>query len=266
MLAAAGKCDSADLSSRAVPFDLADVLQKPAENHGRLFHVSGRARRVTKIVLSESDLKQRFGFDHYYQIDVMVPLGDRPVRLARDKDDKTGPVIDSTFPVVCCVLELPERLRNVADREDLNEDMVFDAFHLRLWSYASQYLDKFDREQREEAIAKALKTGEPLPTDEETPKHKRRQPSPLFLAKTASFAPAVEKSDYGLGSLVGSVLIGAIFVIGLLVWRFRREDGTARAKLHQMATPVRFDRDGAESSANDSSSSDSHNSRQDPSA
>ncbi|MFO0904577.1 MAG: hypothetical protein U0939_16350 [Pirellulales bacterium] len=239
MLAAVDRCDPAELKARAVPFDLAPVLQKPADHHGQLYHLMGRARRVTKVVLNEPELKDRFGIDHYYQIDVMVPLGDRAVRIARDKQDPSGPLIDSTFPVVCCVLELPERLRNVTDREDLNEDMVLDAFHLRLWSYQSQFLDKFDREQKAEAIAKALAEGRAPPTDEEeTPKGKRRQPSPLFLAKTAAFAPPVEKSDYGLGAVVTWVLLGAIAVVGLLVWRHQRGDVSARERLRRPPTAL----------------------------
>lgn len=230
MLAAVKKAEPAVLAQNAAPCDLPPLLQKPGEQHGRLFHVYGRAKRVTKILLNDPEIKDRFGIDHYYQVDVMVPLGDREVRVPRDKRDKTGPVIDVAFPVICCVLELPERLQLMSERTDLNEDMTFDAFNVRLWSYQSQFLDQWEQEERGGANPAA--TG-----DNAEQVARRRQPSPLFIARSAEFAPVVEPTDHGLGSVVGSVLIGVIFVIAALAWFASSGNRKARAKLRQSETP-----------------------------
>ncbi|MFO0817321.1 MAG: hypothetical protein U1A77_05235 [Pirellulales bacterium] len=233
MLAAVKEADPQVLAQEAAPFDLPPLLQKPGEQHGKLFHVYGRAKRVTKILLNDPEIKDRFGIDHYYQVDVMVPLGDSEVRVPRDKKDKTGPVINVAFPVICCVLELPERLQLMSERTDLNEDMTFDAFNVRLWSYQSQFLDQWEQEQRsaEEAAPSV---------DDAEKATRRRQPSPLFIARSAAFAPVVEPTDHGLGSVVGSVLIGAIFVIAVLAWVASSGNRKSRRQLRN-AEPPRFE-------------------------
>lgn len=230
MLAAVKRSEPAQTGPRAAPFDLAALLQNPGRQHGRLFRVSGRAKRITRIVLTDPEVKDRFGVDHYYQVDVMVPLGDQEVRVPRDKNDKTGPVFSVAFPVICCVLEVPERLQATSDREDLNEDMTFDAFNVRLWSYQSAFLDQFEREQRTQQTADGIAppAGQDPSADAPT---RRRQPSPLFIARTADFAPALETTDFGLGKVMTWILIGAIGLVVLLLWRHQVGERRAREQL-----------------------------------
>ncbi|MFM7073990.1 MAG: hypothetical protein ACKO38_19560, partial [Planctomycetota bacterium] len=251
MLAAVSRVDVAEMQPLARPFALAELLNKPGEQHGRCFHVHGRARRVTKVVLNDPEIKDRFGIGHYYQLDVMVPLGDSEVRLSSGKGDKSGPVFNIAFPVICCVLDVPERLKQLGERGDMNEDMTFDAFNVRLWSYQSPFLDQFEREQSERGGAD-LSAGGAVPASnsavgatggknepvggnkglqEPGRGPRRRQPSPLFIARSAVFAPVPPPTDHGLGSVIAWVLLGALEVVGGLMWHSTRGERTARHRL-----------------------------------
>jgi hypothetical protein len=252
MLAAVSRIEVDAVRPLARPFALAELLNKPGEQHGRCFHVHGRARRVTKVVLNDPEIKDRFGIGHYYQLDVMVPLGDSEVRLSSGKGDKSGPVFNIAFPVICCVLDVPERLKQLGEQGDMNEDMTFDAFNVRLWSYQSPFLDQFEREQAERSAtvgggggggaANAIpegtgnvasggptKVGKGLQEPGRGPK--RRQPSPLFIARAAVFAPVAPPTDHGLGSVIAWVLLGALAVVGGLMWHSNRNERIARQRL-----------------------------------
>lgn len=244
LLAAVARIDVAAMKPLARPFALGELLNKPGEQHGRCFHVHGRARRVTKVVLNDPEIKDRFGISHYYQLDVMVPLGDSEVRLASAKGDKSGPVFNIAFPVICCVLDVPERLKQLGERGEMNEDMTFDAFNVRLWSYQSPFLDQFEREQAERAAAspaggtpaagdggKAAAGGSAAGPQEPGRGPRRRQPSPLFIARSAVFAPVAAPTDHGLGSLIAWVLLGALAVVGGLMWHSNRGERIARQRL-----------------------------------
>ncbi|MFM8252205.1 MAG: hypothetical protein ACKOBW_11465, partial [Planctomycetota bacterium] len=144
MLTAAGQGTAADWAV-APEFDLVPFLQHPQQQHGKLARVSGRVKRVTKIVLSSSEIQDRYGLDHYYEVDLMVPLGNREIRLPRNAQDKEAPVISNSFPVVCCVLDVPPRLRELAENASINEDMTIIGFNFRLWSYQSAFLNNAAR-------------------------------------------------------------------------------------------------------------------------
>jgi hypothetical protein len=254
LLAAVSRIDVAAMRPLARPFALAELLNKPGEQHGRCFHIHGRARRVTKVVLNDPEIKDRFGIGHYYQLDVMVPLGDSEVRLSSGKGDKSGPVFNVAFPVICCVLDVPERLKQLGERGDMNEDMTFDAFNVRLWSYQSPFLDQFEREQAERSAAVGggggggagaanpatdgtgnIASGGPGAVgkglQEPGRGPRRRQPSPLFIARSAVFAPVAPPTDHGLGSVIAWVLLGALAVVGGLMWHSNRNERIARQRL-----------------------------------
>jgi len=177
-------------------------------------------------------------------LDVMVPLGDSEVRLASAKGDKSGPVFNIAFPVICCVLDVPEWLKQLGERGEMNEDMTFDAFNVRLWSYQSPFLDQFEREQAERAAAapvggsaaagdggKAAAGGSSAGPQESGRTPRRRQPSPLFIARSAVFAPVTAPTDHGLGSMIAWVMLGALAVVGGLMWHSNRGERIARQRL-----------------------------------
>ncbi|HND56165.1 MAG TPA: hypothetical protein PLV92_27300, partial [Pirellulaceae bacterium] len=227
MMSAVKKIDPVETRS-APQFELGPFLQKPRDQHGKLRTVYGRAKRITRISLSDPTLKERFGVDGYYEIEVMAPLGDQEVRLPRGPDDKDPPVITVAFPIVCCVLDVPERLRNVADREDLNEDMILQGFNFRLWSYQSQFLDDFSRQRDGENPDDGPLPGEAPRKGKADRTGPRRQPSPMFIAARADFLPPRETGASNFGTWIGIGLIALIGGVFFANWWFNRNSPAPR--------------------------------------
>jgi len=87
LLAALGQPKAADLHSAArQPLDLVSLLEKPSEHTGEIRSIEGVARRILKVAVSDADIQSRFGIDHYYQIDMFLPLGDASLRLGKAGD------------------------------------------------------------------------------------------------------------------------------------------------------------------------------------
>ncbi len=145
LLAAIGRADPQQLNARArrdVPFG--PLLQQPEQQQGRLLMIEGTVRRVTKVLVGERDIQQRLGIDHYYQIDLFVPLGNQKVRLGEASEDKEAPTFEDVYPVVVCALRLPPELPEAAD---LHEDVRIAAVYFKLWPYRSEYVSSFDTHQ-----------------------------------------------------------------------------------------------------------------------
>ncbi len=150
---------------RADPLDLAPLLLEPETQHGRLIRCRGTARRITRVVVDDPDIRQRFGIDHYFQLDVSLPLGDRTIRLGKSSEE--GPVFTNSFPATFCVLRLPPRLERLAEAmsagelqaETLNEQVSLTGFYFKLWAFRSEYVASFDERQRQ--IAPMLVAAEP---------------------------------------------------------------------------------------------------------
>ena len=169
LLAAIGRAAPADVfgHAEAAP-DLTPMLTQPETQHGRLVSLPGTAKRVQKIAIDEPDVRQRFGIDHYYQVDVFVSLGNTEIRFEQKGGKKESPVFRNQYPVTCCVLALPAGL---PARDDIAVPVRFAGVYFKLWAYKSEYVSAFDDRQR--------------------------QVSPLFIATT----PRVVKFDNSASQL-----------------------------------------------------------------
>jgi hypothetical protein len=127
-------------------FDVAALLQRPETQQGRLLRLTGTARRVQRIAVSEEDLRQRFGIDHYYQIDLFVPLGDVEVRFGAGPKANRGPIFANNYPVTCCVLDLPQDL---PAEDNIAIPVVLAGFFVKLWAYQTEYVSSIDPQQRQ---------------------------------------------------------------------------------------------------------------------
>ena len=56
-----------------------------------------------KVPVSDRDVRRRFGIDHYYEIDLFVPLGDKTLRFGKDAKGEENPVYANTFPATLIV-------------------------------------------------------------------------------------------------------------------------------------------------------------------
>ena len=203
MLAAVGRL-SPELLARypADTIDLAPLLLDPKSQHGRLIRCRGTARRITRIEVNDPDIQERFGIDHYFQLDVSLPLGDQTVRLG--KSDEDGPVFTNTFPATFCVLRLPAKLQKLADKmtagqlesETLNEQVVVSGFYFKLWAFRSQYISSFDEQQR--------------------------QIAPMLIAAEPQVVEYSYARDPWVGLLLGCIFLGLLLVAWFGVWRFNR--------------------------------------------
>jgi hypothetical protein len=203
LLAAIGRAAPADVFGRAEAApDLTPMLTQPETQHGRLVSLSGTAKRVQKIAIDEPDIQQRFGIDHYYQVDVFVSLGNTEIRFESKGKQKEAPVFRNGYPVTCCVLALPAGL---PARDDIAVPVRFAGVYFKLWAYKSEYVSAFDDRQR--------------------------QVSPLFIATT----PRVVKFDNSASQLV-SWIVGTAFVLlivlaGFFTWFPWRSDKRVREQL-----------------------------------
>jgi hypothetical protein len=180
MLAATGRADPDTVFAQASrEFDLGQLLNQPAEMQGRLLAFRARARRVQKIVIDDPDIRQRLGIDHYYQIDLQMPLDDQEVRLVTRPGETDGPVFRNFYPAHCNVLELPDGL---PDGPDVDQQLLVAGFYFKLWAYRTEYVQTFGQE--------------------------KRQLGPLFLAVTPRVIEQRRESNPLWGWLGGSDLPG----------------------------------------------------------
>lgn len=184
------------------PLDPVPLLQAPEEHHGEMLHVRGRAQRVMKVPVEDADIRRRFGIDHYYEIDLFLPLGDTALRFGKDAKGEENPVYTTTFPVTLIVRELPPDL---PEGENVREVVQADGVFFKVWTYRSRYTDKFSQ----------------------------LQPALMFLAPK----PTVIHSDPEANAVVGALVIAAFVValgtVVIVLWWFNWTDRVARAAVRE---------------------------------
>jgi hypothetical protein len=184
------------------PLDLVSILQQPLEHLGEAFTVRGTARRIMRVPVGDADIQARFGIDHYYEIDLFLPLGDKSIHFGKDRTGEKNPVYHNNFPATLIVRRLPPGLE---EGENLRESIRADAVFLKIWTYRSNYAARFGQ----------------------------MQPAPLFIA----LEPAVEApppvANWVTTALVGAALALAVGVIAIVGWWYRGSDQPAEAARKQ---------------------------------
>ncbi len=192
LLAALRSSTPEDLWKHAeAKLDIVKVNEQADKHCGRMLVVQGNARRITKIMLEKPDI-ERFGFQHYYEIDMFVPL-ERPIRFGK-RDDANAPIYEHNFPIQVCVLRLPEGL---SESQKINQTIRLPAAFFRLWVYRSQYTAELGK----------------------------RQVSPVLIGLEPEI---VHSSSLSLGPYVSLIALGVFaLVLGgiwLGMWRYGRSD------------------------------------------
>jgi hypothetical protein len=172
--------------------DIPLLLQKSETMLGSRLKIKGIARRITKVTVSAADIHQRFGIDHYYEIDVFVPL-DKPMKVAKSAKDKDALLYGNEFPVALLVPRLPVGLQV---SENCHDQISADGTFYKLWTY-----------QTSSASQKNM-----------------RQAAPLLMASEVRL---VQRGDPLAG--VGSAVVTALMVLGggsllVIYWWFRMTD------------------------------------------
>ncbi len=181
------------LSSPAPGLDLARLLKEPQKVQGHVLPVRGLARRVARVEVPDVDIRQRFGIDHYYEVDLSLPLR-QTIRLGSDPANKADAVVyENSFPATICVRELPAGL-TVGD--GLRQPVEASAVFFKVWLYQSTYTDRA----------------------------RLAQPAPLFLARQVQVVAEQETPRWWSDVIVGAAMAVALLTfVGILLW-FRWSD------------------------------------------
>jgi hypothetical protein len=194
LLAAAGRFIPPQETGNVQSGDLrgfAGLMKAPADHLGELYQFDGTARRAIKIRITDSDVIARFGFDHYYELEVFIDLGG-VLQIADRKVD--------TYPVVFCIRELPP---GMPSGEHISEHVQVRGFMFKLWTYSTEITNKLNPELR--------------------------MRSPLLVGRTIEWQSRQAQSGPTVGTT--SVIVLSILVAAGLfcAWKFRRGDREFRS-------------------------------------
>lgn len=193
------------------PLPLADVLLRPAEFTGERFRIEGLARRVIRIQVPDADIQERFGIDHYYEIELFLELP-RPVVI---HDPQTGVELPyDRFPVTICTPQIPA---DMPQGDDIRYPITADAHFFKIWSYRSQFVQRI-------ASGPAATEMQPDIWQGRAEQRGVRQQSPLLVA--TGVLPLVHDppdTHWPLTAL-SVVLFGGFFGILCIRWWYRRQD------------------------------------------
>jgi hypothetical protein len=204
LLAALKNDQFGPLPSLSNPASVAALLEEPAELQGENLPVEGLARRVMKVAVSDADVRSRFGLDHYYEIDLFLPLGKTSLRLGSDPTGENSPVYRNSFPATLIVPELPPGLQ---EGEVVHQQVRADAVFFKIWTYRSSYTAKFGQ----------------------------LQPAPLFVSGRASVIETKQRSNPVVDVLVGTMLVLVAVVFAAGIWWSRRS--ATRRRIHAAIAP-----------------------------
>jgi hypothetical protein len=190
--------------------DLVQLLREPRRFQGLAIPVHGIARRVTKIVVPERDIRRRFGIDHYYEIDVTAPL-DKPIRIGADPKTKAESLTYETgFPLTLCVLELPTGLN---EGDEVRQLVAAEGIFFKLWTYRSPHSSQSGL----------------------------LQPAPLVLARTARLAAEEPPVAWVSDAVVIGVVLAAVGVfVAVALWYRYSDRGTSRTAAAPARPPPDF--------------------------
>lgn len=125
------------------PLDVPELLQRPQVAQGEFFRFQGVARRIVRILVDDPAAVAALGQGHYYQLDVLVPLDRRAIRMtSSDESTQSSPIFEGTFPITVCVTQLGAGL---IEGENLRKNVAGVAVFYKLWSYPSELMARHQR-------------------------------------------------------------------------------------------------------------------------
>ena len=176
-------------------FDIARMIKSPQEVVGELYTLRGRARRAILVRVEDPDIQSRFGIDHYFEVDVFVPL-DVNVRFD-DPDDPDGKLF-TDFPFVVCVPELPA---GMPTGDDIHVPISFTGFFVKLWAYRTEFMTGSRRTDRP-----------------------KLQLSPLLIGPTVITENREFQSAPYLGLFLATLFTVGLLAIWFILWRTSVQD------------------------------------------
>ena len=210
LLAAVGRGTQTSIETAAGPVADAIALIDPgrkwfATHRGDAVTFQGTARRATRIQIDEPRRRREIGGDHYWELYVFVPTS-----LIKINDR-----VQDTYPIVCCVRDLPE---GMPTGQSINEPVRVSGFAMKRYAYP---------------LPKVQGQGEAAAS---------RQETPLVIGKQALWVP--EPSAAQATSLLGWVFLALAGIVALVLafgaWRFSR-DARLQKRRQRAALPDKLE-------------------------
>ena len=176
-------------------FDMGRMIQKPESVVSELYSVEGTARRAIRIEVQDTDIQARFGLDHYFEVEVFVPMK-RSIRFVNEADEAR---IFRDYPFVFCVPELPD---DMPLGDDIRVQVQATGFFLKLWSYRTEFMSH-------------VRTREDRPA---------QQVSPLLIGPTVTPSRTDPSKESSLSLIIAILFVLSLFVVWILLWRAGIQD------------------------------------------
>lgn len=200
LLTIASRVTPSEWKARAQDVPLVRMLQYPEQVQGQVVRCTGKLRKVTKVVVPDTDIQQLYGIHFYYQLDTLLPVGGQAIEFRTEgaAGDTAGPVYRNVFPVTCCTLTIPDDWQAWVDAPQVSQAVEFEGIFLKLWSYPNSLVTSIDVDQR--------------------------QFSPLLITGLPRRAAAIEAPETSGGVWVLVALLGLLAVIWTgMSWLNRRD-------------------------------------------
>ena len=189
--------------------DIGACLTSPEQQHGHFVSVLGTAKRIERIEIESSEIRTRFGLDHYFVLYIFVPLNEQRIKWSRTANDPHPRIFDNNFPVTVCVRTLPPGLKPAPKTR---EYVRVQGPILKIWAYKPQG------------------EGSDLV-----------QPSPMVLASTVHVVEAAKPApSFWTNIVFGIMLLGLCGLLWAIFGQFRNDKPILSAA-HREEKEVRFD-------------------------
>ncbi|MDE0816470.1 MAG: hypothetical protein OSA92_02345 [Pirellulaceae bacterium] len=195
--------------------EIVDYFNDTRALQGQFVTVSGDVRQISRIAIVNSKMQHRFGSDHYWQLDLSIPIGKHRIRVKTNDADQDGIIFQNRFPLQVCVNHLHHELQKAMnemrqgrdERKLLREKVTVQGVFFKLWSYQT---------------ALTMRDGP-----------EREQLSPLIIASTIRMheKPIIDQSDRGI--YVAIAFIVAMLCITVFLVRVGREDRQSKKRTAQ---------------------------------
>ena len=166
-------------------FSVVPLFNRAKQQRGRLFELTGTARRVLRIRVDNPEIVSRFGIDHYYEMAVYTD----------DSQDN---------PIIFCVRRLPKGMPT-GDDARYGEYVRVAGFFFKTWGYGAQRPVELPEAQKKNVV--------------------QRQLAPLLIGREPHWYRQEPPARSTMAGAIGGLLFVLVLLgIWLALWRYSRGD------------------------------------------
>jgi hypothetical protein len=193
-----------EFERRSRPASIGNLLTGLETNRGRIFRLTGTARRIVKVY-ADPDVVPRLGSSHYYEIELFIDP-EALVRIRRSNGDFKEFV---SYPVTYCCRRIPE---GVPTGGNVSVPVSVVGVYLKNWAYHSRFVSDRWSEEGESYL----------------------QLSPLLIGRCPEAIPEEHYQVSQLGHWFVSLFFVGLLGALALVWWIAREQRQTSALVRRM--------------------------------